>query len=76
MVRADEHLTLVDDGPDDRPMRGAIGAGGLDLDLVGPVDLLDLMLGEPHARSVAHLGARGRWEGGTAVARGRTRRPL
>ena len=54
--RTDEGVVAVDDDPDDRPVGGAIGSRGLDLDLFGRVEQGELAGIEAHGASVAHLG--------------------
>src|SRR5688572_10229171 len=60
----DEDRITVDDGPDDGPVDGAADAAGLDLDLLGPVDQIELSLAVSHARRVAHPGLAGPRRGG------------
>ena len=56
--RPDERVVAIDDDPDDRPVGGSAWHCGLDLDLLGFVEQGEIVGGESHRRSVAHLAAR------------------
>jgi hypothetical protein len=47
-IRPDEDITIIDDRPDDDLVDGAVGAVGLDLDLLGPVDQIELSFAVSH----------------------------